>query len=367
MSNTSGYLTDAAYTDAGVSCDVVVCESTYGDTVSHVSRKSEVRRFAEAVGETLEQGGRVLVPAFALGRSTEVALTLADHMQNGLIPKAPIVLDGLVRAVHEAIATDLFSYLPKALQNRAKNSGTNPLYPETLLSVTSNRERQGLIHSREPMIVIASSGMLTAGVSPAYAKPLVQGETNLLAFVGYQDEGAPGKRFLELTEQGGEVNLPTGPSYSFETVPVHCRVDAFSFSGHADAGGLVSLVKRYSPKRVVLTHGDGGSRHALGGLLKKSAHVDWPQNGDTLDLGAPTYLEKIQEARAQSEETTQKRRTKITRFTTTANAELSGQTLTLEFDEGIDLEHLIGEVTAFKVEIAKGERVRLKLRGEFFD
>ena len=62
------------------------------------------------------------------------------------------------------------------------------------------------------MVVIASSGMLTAGVSPTYAKPLVQAEKNLLAFVGYQDEGAPGKRFLELTESGGEVSLstPTG-------------------------------------------------------------------------------------------------------------------------------------------------------------
>ena len=118
------------------------------------------------------------------------------------------------------------------------------------LSVEINRERQGLIHSHEPMVIIASSGMLTAGVSTLYAKPLVQNEGNLLAFVGYQDEGAPGKRFLDLTASGGEVRLPTGPNNSFETVPVHCCVGAVSFSGHADAGGLVSLVKRYSPKRV---------------------------------------------------------------------------------------------------------------------
>ena len=108
---------------------MVVCESTYGDTVSHVSRKSEVRRFALAVGETSRAGGRVLIPAFALGRSTEVALTLADHMQGDLVPKVPIVMDGLVRTLHEAMAEPLFDQLPSALQNRAKNSGGNPLRP----------------------------------------------------------------------------------------------------------------------------------------------------------------------------------------------------------------------------------------------
>lgn len=361
VSNTSSYLTDAAYMpESPVSCDVVVCESTYGDTVSHVSRKAEIRRFAQAVGETLKRGGRALVPAFALGRSTEVALTLADHMRGGLVPKVPIVLDGLVRSVHEAIAEDLFTYLPAALQNRAKNSASNPLYPETLLSVETSWQRERLIRSDEPMVVIASSGMLSAGVSPLYAKPLVQSEANLLAFVGYQDEGAVGKRFLELTERGAEVKLPTGPENSFEPVPVHCRVEAFSFSGHADAGGLVSLVKRYDPKRVVLVHGDGSARHALAGLLKRTAHIDWPQNGEHLDLGTPTYKEHLEVARAQSE--TKKRSTKITRFNTTAQAVVEGSRLVLEFDDSLDAQHLMGGVEQFKVEIVRGDSLKVKLR-----
>lgn len=362
VSNIAGYLTDAAYLPEAADCDVVVCESTYGDTISHVSRRGEVKRFAEAVGSTLRQGGRVLIPAFALGRSTEVALTLADHMQGGLIPKAPIVLDGLVRAIHEAIAEDLFDHLPIALRNRAKNSGGNPLYPETLVSVRSNRERRAFVETQEPMVVIASSGMLSAGVSPLYAKGLVPGERNLLAFVGYQDEGAPGKRFLELTEQGGEVRLPTGPQNSFEAVPVHCSVGAFSFSGHADAGGLVSLIKRYRPRRVILVHGDGGSRHVLGGLLKKTAHVDWPPNGKVIDLAAPTYLEQLTANRVQSQAIKAKRRTKMVRFTTTATARLEGQTLRLEFDEKVDVAHLLGGVSTFGVEIARGERLKVKLK-----
>ena len=366
VSNVAGYTTEAAYIpDSPPPCDVVVCEATYGDTVSHVSRKSEVRRFADAVGETLRARGRVLIPAFALGRSTEVALTLADHMQGGLIPKVPIVLDGLVRTVHDAFATDLFGELPVSLQNRAQNSGNNPLLPDMLVSVTTNRERQGFVHSNEPMVIIASSGMLTAGVSPLYAKPLVQDEGNLLAFVGYQDEGAPGKRLLDLTERGGEVQLPTGPNNSFETVPVHCRVGAFSFSGHADAGGLVALVKRYNPKRVILVHGDGGARQALGGLLKKAAQVEWPQNGDVIDLAAPTYFETLQQrtqASAGQSTDTPKRRTKLVRFKTTVSAHLEGQKLVLEFPPEVDTRHLLGGVDTFRVEIAKGDRLKVKLR-----
>ena len=363
VSNVSGYTTEAAHvSDPPTTYDVVVCESTYGDTVSHSSRKSEVRRFAEAVGETLREGGRVLVPAFALGRSTEVALTLADHMQGGLVPKVPIVLDGLVRKVHEALATDLFESLPAALQNRAKNSGNNPLYPDTFFSVKTDRERQGFIHSEEPMVIIASSGMLTAGVSPMYAKPLVQNEKSLLAFVSHQDEGAPGKRFLELTESGGEVSLPTGPDGSFEAVPVHCRLGTFSFSGHADAGGLVSLIKRYSPKRVILVHGDGGSRHALGGLLKKSAHVDWPQNGEGIDLSAPTHYEKLEQKRETEPASGDKRRTKLVRFNTSATVTLEGQKLVLKFPEEVDVQHLLGQVGSFSVEVAKAEKLRMGLK-----
>ena len=252
--------------------------------------------------------------------------------------------------------------MPSVLQNRAKNSGNNPLYPDTFVSVKAHRERQGLIHSDEPMVVIASSGMLTAGVSPMYAKPLVQSEKNLLAFVGYQDEGAPGKRFLELTESGGEVSLPTGPGGSFEAVPVHCRLGAFSFSGHADAGGLVSLIKRYSPKRVILVHGDGGSRHALGGLLKKSAHVDWPQNGEEVDLSAPTHYERLEQKREAEPASGDKRRTKLVRFNTSATARLEGQKLVLEFPEEVDVQHLLGGVGSFSVEVAKGERFRMQLK-----
>ena len=363
VSNIAGYTTEAAFVpDPPAAYDVVVCESTYGDTVSHTSRKSEVRRFAERVGETLEGGGRVLVPAFALGRSTEVALTLADHMQGGLIPRAPVVLDGLVRKVHEALATDLFGGLPSALQNRARNSGNNPLYPDTFVSVKTNRERQELIHSDEPMVVIASSGMLTAGVSPTYAKSLVQAEKNLLAFVGYQDEGAPGKRFLELTESGGEVSLPTSPGGSFEAVPVHCRLGAFSFSGHADAGGLVSLIKRYAPKRVILVHGDEGSRHALGGLLKKDMHVDWPQNGEEVDLSAPTHYEKLEQKREAEPISGDKRRTKLVRFNTSATAKLEGQNLVLKFPEEVDVQHLLGQVSSFSVEVTKAEKLRMGLK-----
>ena len=363
VSNTAGYTTEAAFIpDPPMTYDVVVCESTYGDTVSHMSRKSEVRRFAETVGETLEGGGRVLVPAFALGRSTEVALTLADHMQGGLIPKVPIVLDGLVRKVHEALATDLFGSLPGALQNRAKNSGSNPLYPDTFFSVKTHHERQGFIRSEEPMVVIASSGMLTAGVSPLYAKPLVQNEKNLLAFVGYQDEGAPGKRFLELTESGGEVSLPTGPDGSFEAVPVHCRLGAFSFSGHADAGGLVSLIKRYSPKRVILVHGDGGSRHALGGLLKKSAHVDWPQNGEVIDLSALTHFERLEQKRETEPASGEEKKTKLVRFNTTATASVEGQRLVLTFPDDVDVQHLLGGVDTFSVEVAKGAKLKVDLK-----
>lgn len=367
VNNVAGYTTPPFYLPDDVeSVDAVILESTYGDTVSHVSRKSEVRRFVTDVAEVLEGGGRVLVPAFALGRSTEVALTLADHMQNGLLPKVPIVLDGLVRTVHELYAGELFGELPEALKNRNQNSGHNPLYPETLVSVASQRERAKLIRSKEPMIVIASSGMLTAGVSPLYAREIIKDERNLLAFVGYQDEGAPGRKLLERTRGDKTIFLPARDyaSKELDELEVSSNVNAYSFSGHADANGLVALAKRYRPRRVLLVHGEGNARAALAGLLKKSAQARRPVNGETIDLTAPTPLENRiakREAFLQSSETKAKRRTRTRRFGSPAELELKGNTLTVTFPEDVDLQHLIGDAATFRAEFEVGARVKIKL------
>lgn len=362
VNNSGSLLTEPAFipSDSPMGpTDVVVTESTYGDTIVHSSRKDEVQRFTRAVGEVLARGGKVLVPAFALGRSTEVAMVLAQHMDGGLIPKVPIVLDGLVRTVHRTLAEDLLDELPQGLRNTYRNNGVNPLLSDHFLFVKDARERRGLIASSEPMVVIASSGMLTAGVSPAYARSILQGERNLLALVGYQDEMAPGRRLLDAAEGAGEVMLPSADGRSLEPVPIVARVMSVSFSGHADAGGLIGLVKRYEPAEVVLVHGDGNARKALGSMLRSSSRrVHWPRNTQEVSL----LENRIRTDGLVKRAPAARRRTKIMSFNSTAVAAVRGNSLVLEFPDHVELEHLIGDVAEFHVEFARAGILRVNLK-----
>lgn len=131
VSNAKTLTVEAAYrTPSPTPVDAVVTESTYGD-VMLPSRKEQVRLLAEAVGEVIQAGGRVLVPTFALGRAQEILLILLSHQRSGVLPDFPVYLDGLVRPM-----TTLYDELleagemPKALTNMVQNARRSPFFGE---------------------------------------------------------------------------------------------------------------------------------------------------------------------------------------------------------------------------------------------
>ena len=288
--------------------DAVVSESTYGDTLLP-SRKEQVRTFVSAIGETLRGGGRVLIPSFALGRAQEITQILQTAMAGGLLPQVPIHLDGLTRGITEAYE-DMLPLLPEALQNRSKVSKQRPFLAGTVNLVKDRREREGILASDRPAIVIASSGMLHAGASPQYARAWLPHPENALFVVGYQDAESPGRRLLEL-QQGGEVLLPGGQG-GLEPVPAYSRVERFYLSAHADRGGLLGMIARYGPGKVILTHGEVRARANLAGYLNTKHEVGLPQAGELVPLQdsgrrrgtfmntAPKKLEALKERHARA-------------------------------------------------------------------
>ena len=259
--------------------DAVVSESTYGDTLLP-SRKEQVRAFVTAIGETLRGGGRVLIPSFALGRAQEITQILQTAMAGGLLPAVPIHLDGLTRGITEAYE-DMLPLLPEALQNRSKVSKQPPFLTGTVNLVGDRRERDGILASERPAVVIASSGMLHAGASPQYARAWLPHAENALFVVGYQDAESPGRRLLEL-QQGGEVMLPARDGGGrFEPVSAYSRVERFYLSAHADRGGLLGMIARYAPGKVILTHGEVRARGQPGGLPEQQARRGTARGGRT--------------------------------------------------------------------------------------
>lgn len=278
---TGDYSVDAQRTVEGMfvpRCrpDLVITESTYGNR-SHASREAEEQRLADSVAEVIEGGGKVLIPAFALGRAQEVILILLDAQQRGKIPAVPIYVDGMVRGICGVYA-DYPQFLASKLRRQVLKFG-NPFFPvggSAKMVVAPEREK---ILKGGPCAIVTSSGMLTGGPSQYYAAELASGKENAIFITGYQDEESPGRRILDVAE-GKESTLRLGGN----SVTVECRVGKYNLSAHADALQMVGVLSRLKPRHVCLVHGDDGARQRLAETIPKEMQVHLVNNGECFDL-----------------------------------------------------------------------------------
>jgi len=240
--------------------DVAVVEATYGSRI-HAPRSHEVRRLLDAIGEVTADGGRVLIPAFAVGRAQELVLALRNYIRRTK-KKFPVYVDGLIRNVNAVFARN-----PRYLADRYRKEalrGEELFYTNGIEAVTTKAQRDKILASSEPCVIIASSGMLTGGVSPVYAERIVEGRKNLLAIVGYQDEESPGRKLLDLAGRTeGERAVKLGSA----EYQVRCRVAKFGLSAHADSLGIAASIKPLAPRLVLVNHGNDESLEALSETL----------------------------------------------------------------------------------------------------
>ncbi|MGH9360962.1 MAG: MBL fold metallo-hydrolase, partial [Thermoanaerobaculia bacterium] len=241
---------------------LVVSESTYGARL-HAARSAEEERLARMVGETVARGGKVLIPAFAIGRAQEVILTLIQAMLTRRLQPFPVHVDGLVRNVCR-VYREFPGYLQPRLRRRVERFG-DPFFDvlENVRPVAGEKRRFEILDG-PPCAVVASSGMLTGGASPIYARALLDGPEHLIAITGYQDEESPGRKLLEAAE-GRSGSIAIGG----RDCAVRCRVEKYALSAHADGNGLAGLIRSLAPSDTLLVHGGAEARRELGGLLAR--------------------------------------------------------------------------------------------------
>jgi Cft2 family RNA processing exonuclease len=239
---------------------LVVAESTYGARL-HPPRGSEEERLVTMIGETIAARGKVLVPAFAIGRAQEVILTLIQAMLTRKLPPFPVHVDGLVRNVC-GVYRDHAPYLQPALKRRIERIG-DPFFDilENVRPVAGEKRRLEILDG-PPCAIVSSSGMLAGGASPIYARVLAEGPENLIAITGYQDEESPGRRLLDAADGQGRSIVLEG-----REVVARCRVARYSLSAHADGNGIAGLLRVLGPSDTLLVHGDDEARSELAGLL----------------------------------------------------------------------------------------------------
>jgi Cft2 family RNA processing exonuclease/nucleotide-binding universal stress UspA family protein len=251
--------------------DVLILESTYGGRL-HANRAVQERRMVETVREVTGAGGKVLIPAFALGRAQEILLILSEFQRRGELPAVPVWADGMVRAVCQ-VYSSFADALPLALQEQGAS-----FFQGTARPVQSGGSRNALIWQADPAIIVSSSGMLAGGPSTAYARAFAGQPQHAILLTGYQDEESPGRRLQEMAERG-RGTLWLGK----DKVDVHCRLGTYSLSAHADEGQLISMVETLNPAHVILVHGEASARASLAkALVDRKRNTYLPAAGQTL-------------------------------------------------------------------------------------
>lgn len=266
---------------------VVMVESTYGNRM-HANRASEERRLVETVAGVVERGGRVLIPAFAVGRAQEILLILAGAMARKAIAPFPVWVDGMVRSVCGVYTQHPYD-LAAGVRRQIVKQG-NPFFGESagvkeadFTAITTTEERQKLAENKQAGVIVASSGMLSGGPSAFYARYIVKETDSAIFITGYQDEESPGRALLDLAEAAPADRML---KLDGEATPVACQVGKYSLSAHVDAGEVAGLIDQLDPQETILVHGAGGAREALSDLLvqTKDRRIYLPTAGDELNF-----------------------------------------------------------------------------------
>ncbi len=236
-----------------VECDVLVMESTYAGR-EHPDRRETERKFRDKVAETVERGGKAIVPAFAVGRAQEVLMSLAHAGFS-------IYLDGMARKVNE-IYLAAPEYLADARRFRRALEGVHV--------VEHSGERKKALQDAD--VIVTTGGMLDGGPVLYYIGELYTDAKSSIFLTGFQVDGSNGRQLLDegtITVDGTKIR----PA---------CEVMKFDFSAHAGHSDLVKLAKESRANTVVLMHGD--HREALRDALEPSCDVLLPENGKSFTL-----------------------------------------------------------------------------------
>ncbi len=264
--------------------ETLVMESTYGASNDYQMPRDEAeKKLIEIIHQTIKRGGKVLIPAMAVGRAQEIMMVLEEYARVGGI-EVPIYLDGMIWEA-TAIHTAYPEYLSKHLREQIFHEGYNPFLSPIFRSVANSRERQDIIDSGEPAIIIATSGMLVGGPSVEYFKQLASDPRNSIIFVSYQAEGTLGRQI-----QRGLKEIPLiGEGGKTEAIKINMEVHTIDgFSGHADRRELISYIARVRPRpeRVITVHGEPQKCLDLASSIHKKFGISTraPNNLDAIRL-----------------------------------------------------------------------------------
>ena len=269
-------------------CDYLVMESTYGSRL-HIKNDQKAEMFLDIVSETIDNGGRVIIPSFAVGRTQEILYEINKIKETRdddefrrkykTLMKVPVYVDSPLAIS----ATEVFKQNTDLFDDEIKEemeAGNNPLeFPGLKFTPTAD-ESKALNESEESAIIISASGMCEVGRIKHHLKHNIWNPNNTILFVGYQAPGTLGNSI---------VNGDKRVTILGEECAVNARVEYIEgYSGHADQEWLMNFIYSFitKPKHIFLVHGEEESQEILKNKILEETEIDVsiPEYGETYEL-----------------------------------------------------------------------------------
>ena len=270
------------------SADNLVMESTYGSRL-HIRNNEKAQIFLNVVSETLDNGGTVIIPSFAVGRTQEILYEINKLKETTddeefrrkykTIMKTPVYVDSpLAISATEVFRDNTNLFEPEVQEEIMK--GDNPLEFPGLQFTRTADESKALNEDPRPSIIISASGMCDVGRIKHHLKHNLWNPNNTILFVGYQ---APGTLGYEIVNGAKTVKI------FGEEIAVNARIEYIEgYSGHADQDGLMNFIYSFieKPKNIFLVHGEENSQEVLKGKIEEEAKIPVivPSYGETYEL-----------------------------------------------------------------------------------
>lgn len=270
------------------SADFLVMESTYGNRL-HIRNDQKAEEFLKIVSETLDKGGTVVIPSFAVGRTQEILYELNNlkdtihdeefYREYETIMRAPVYVDSpLAISATEVFEDnmDLFDEETKKIMQ----SGDNPLeFPGLKFTKTADESKE-LNESHQSSIIISASGMCEVGRIKHHLKHNLWNPNNTILFVGYQAPGTLGRKIVD----GAKTVKIFG-----EEIAVNARIEYIEgYSGHADQEWLLNFIYSFftKPKHIFLVHGEPEGQKVLRDKIIENTEipVTIPEFGECYEL-----------------------------------------------------------------------------------
>ena len=268
--------------------DYLVMESTYGDR-HHMRNDDKAELFVDIVADTIRNGGTVVIPSFAVGRTQEILYELNNLKEQKhdseflrkyeILMHTPVYIDSPLAISATEVFQENMELFDEETQKLIK-SGDNPLEFPGLRFTRTAEESKELNEDNDSAIIISASGMCEVGRIKHHLKHNIWNPKNTILFVGYQAPGTLGRKIVD----GAKTVKIFG-----EDIAVHARIEYIEgYSGHADQEGLLNFVYSFvkKPEHIFLVHGEPEGQKVLKQKILETTEipVTIPEFGEKYNL-----------------------------------------------------------------------------------